>query len=60
MNKSNVFIFYFLFLSKISLDQGWPTLIVTRASIFSPLYPGARLLIHVHTPLHRLTQFPFY
>ncbi len=38
-----------------NLDQGWATLRVTRASIFSPFYQGARLLIHVHTPFT-----PFY
>ncbi len=39
----------------VSIDQGWATLRVTRASIVSTFYQGARLLIHVHTPFT-----PFY
>ncbi len=41
--------------SCITVKQGWATLRVTRANIFSPFYQGARLLIHVHTPFT-----PFY
>ncbi len=49
--------YYQRVLRAIALDQGWATLRVTRASIFSPLYQGARLLIHVHTPFTPSTNF---